>query len=1047
MDLAEKKRLLLERLKSGAIQLSRPEAVIPRLPAGTDIPLSSAQRRIAFVQQLYPDGCFNGSLVIEHAGDLDLERLRLCLGLVVARHDVLRTVAVDLGAGMAGRVQPPGPIECAFVDVSDAPAETRQQQAVALGRDMVGRPFDIFRESPLIRAMVIRLDPTSSLVVLAMHMFSFDAPSGILFVAELAALYGQPGDPVQLPPLDYQYADYAAWAADRQPATGNGTDEWLRRLAGVAADQQLPTEAARSYPPVFDARRIPFSIPANLERALKALGRKHGATFYIVVLTALKIVLHRHAAADSIAVGAWTTRRNPQNAHLVGPLVNTLVYRTALAPEDTVAAALLKVKREALSAYSHGDLPFERIVQALNPVRDPDANPLFQVHFILQETSDRQQIGQFRLSPLDALIGASGGYDIELIVRDLASGVEGHFEANAQLFDTVQAQRLADRFLAVLEAMVADEQQLVAALPLDHGPAPAAMLPHEVQPLEQALDRILNADLDAVAVHDSAGATTYAELLQLIARLEGWIAAQPDGALIVLAAPPSALLAASMLAALRCGRTFISVGQAPDLSIDVVLAHRGGAAVIAPAAPAGWLADYPCWRPDAEPSRPGVPAPASPAARQAAYLARSSGSTGSGVHAAIPRAGLANLLQALPAAYGLDRQTRLLQTNRAHFDVAIEEFLPVLCAGGQIVVSGCHDQGVHLLSDEIAAHGITHLNMSTALWEAWRDDLCRTGTRPPDSLRVIVIGSEPVSLASIRAWRARFGTAITLINAYGCAEAGITSSLFRIDTATELDRLPRLPIGTPLPGVQLDVVDVARVSVPAAVVGEIAISGPGVALHLESADDALVGRIVERDGQRWLLTGDLGRRRSDGLFEWMARKNQRAKVRGVFVALDEIQARLASHPLVAAAAVSLDGAPPRQQVVARIWWKRAADPDKLTAGQVSARMADWLADHPPTAAGVDRIDVTGAAPAAAPDLSLAALGPQAEALAALWRTLANVEICDPDADLFTLGATSLACLDLASAARVAGLPLTVADLYRHRSLRAQAALLGAVQGG
>ena len=179
----------------------------------------------------------------------------------------------------------------------------------------------------------------------------------------------------------------------------------------------------------------------------------------------------------------------------------------------------------------------------------------------------------------------------------------------------------------------------------------------------------------------------------------------------------------------------------------------------------------------------------------------------------------------------------------------------------------------------------------------------------------------------------------------------------------------------------------------------------------------------------------------------MARKNQRAKVRGVFVALDEIEARLASHPLVAAAAVSLEGVPPRQQVVARIWWKRAADPETLTAGQVSAQMADWLANHPPTAAGVDRIDVVGATPAAVADLSLVALGPQAEALAALWRTLANVEICDPDADLFTLGATSLGCLDVASAARVAGLPLTVADLYRHRSLRAQAALLRAAQGG
>jgi non-ribosomal peptide synthetase component F len=823
MDMAERRRLLLERLMSGAVQLRATQDSIPVLSRDEPLPLSAAQKRILFVQGLYPDACFNGSLVLKHSGEVDSERLYAALSAALARHDVLRTNAFYTAEGAFGRVNPPIGVSLEKIDLRMLPPTFRHAEAIVRGKKIVNDPFDLFTSPALLRAGLIIIDERESLIVLAMHMFGFDAPSGILFAKDMIESYRNGGKALLVP--DFQYADYIGWSAKHPSARkARDLDYWVKQLGSGDSELQLPTDKARAPDLDFSARRFPFRLDNALVDQLKRLSQANGATFYMIALAALMVLLHRHSGAAAISVGTWTVTRDLRTADLVGPFVNTLVHRAPIAQSESFVDLLAKVRTQALGGYAHSQTPFDDVVSAVSPTRSRLLNPLFQVHFLLQETGSVTESDGFSLSEADALIGASGGYDVELVLRDLDRGVEGHIECNASLFDERATERFALRYLKVLQAVAAEPNRDFGTIRFDDdAKAMAATQEPDCSQLHTRLDRIRGVDPDAIAVICRDGSVTYRELLARIASFRGFLETAPRDALLVLTEDNGPVLYSAIIAALWYGLPFVSLGPDPKSGMIEQLDETVTTLKFAEAGPVDIATQ---------------PGPAIPS-ETTAFLAISSGTTGKPSQTAISREALANLISQATRLYDLDTNTRLLQTTRPTFDVLLEEVLPVLCAGGTIVVSDHHRRGVGVLSELACLHQVTTMNLSSSLWEAWLHHMTTSALPRPETLSLIVIGSEPVSIESIVNWRERFGDSVRLVNAYGTAETAITCSTFEFGDLTIVRALPRPPIGKPLAGFSMAVIDRAGTKVPSAVVGELVVSGIGLG--------APIGRLIEID--------------------------------------------------------------------------------------------------------------------------------------------------------------------------------------------------------
>ncbi|MDZ4057215.1 MAG: condensation domain-containing protein, partial [Polynucleobacter sp.] len=486
VELSNRQKELLEKLRSGQARIKPLEAEVVRLAPGAKRPLSQAQGRIVFEEELYPGNTFNGSLSVDFKGVLDIDQLRCVMDLMVARHDILRSnVKLDEG-GLTLVVRAAGAMPLEVIDLTHQPYHSRLDTVARLGREFVGQPINIYCDPVLIRTAVFRVSANEYVIVLAMHMFAFDAPSGAILIDEIIKAYDAlgAGRTPELVPLPYQYSDYVAWERERAtPVRGEALAYWQDHLKGQGAPAQLPCDGTRSDHPIFDAARFPFKVPAELASALKRLARTHGLSFYMVLLAALQVLLFRHSDRPDVAVGAWAVQRNPKNAHLIGPFVNTIVYRSMLDGAWSFEEVLSRVKEVARAAYTHGTVPFEEVVAAVQPRRNSRFNPLFQVHFILQELGSQQERCGFRLSPLDALIGAAGGYDIELVMRDLEWGLEGHFELNSGLFSEEAGNTLVDRYGLVLHAISSNPRGSIGSISLGKPP------PSESEPLiEKSLE-------------------------------------------------------------------------------------------------------------------------------------------------------------------------------------------------------------------------------------------------------------------------------------------------------------------------------------------------------------------------------------------------------------------------------------------------------------------------------------------------------------------------------------------------------------------------------
>ncbi|GGM06075.1 non-ribosomal peptide synthetase [Dactylosporangium sucinum] len=1006
---------LAERLPAGAAS-DRPAL----LPGTGGNAMSPAQRRLWFLSRLDgPSATYNLPLALDLDGPLDLAALRAALADLVTRHEPLRTVFADRDGAPVPVVRGTG-VRLAVLALTDGAVE-----------DAVRVPFDIATETPL-RATVFTAGPGRHVLLLLVHHIAGDEWSLTPMLDDLVTAYAAraAGRAPAWAPLPVRYADYAAWQA-RLPMDEH-LAYWRAALAGAPETLRLPADRPRPARASAAGGTVTFPIPPDLSHALRQLAREHGVTLFMTVQAAVAALLSRLGAGTDIPLGTPVAGRGEDALErLVGFFVNTVVLRTDVSGDPSFAALLARVRALDLAALAHQDLPFEQLVEALNPQRSLAHHPLFQVMVSYQAAlPDVAGFPGIRATPRLVATGTAK-FDLTFDVAERPSGLEGSIEYRTGLFDPPTAAALATRFLRLLEAVTlhpgAPLSTVDLVLDAERSPLRGAALDGPPRTLAELFAEQVAARPDAPAVEDGGRTLTYADLDALADRLARRLIAGGAGPERVVAVrlPRSADLVVAVLAVAKSGACLLPLDvHHPQARIDQQLADANPVLVIN--------------APDAAPDDADRLAPLVPVLPgHAAYIIFTSGSTGRPKGVVVPHAGLTALVAGVRAAFGTGPGARVAQFVSPAVDVAISELAASILSGGTLVVVPEEARLGAALGEFVTAARLTHADLPPALLAALPAGAIPAGV-------TLTIGGEAAPPDVVRRW----SDGRRLVNAYGPTEATVT--------ATTWPATPDTPvlIGRPDPGRTAHVLDARLRPVPAGVPGELYLGGTGLARGYLGRPALTAERFVAdpyTPGARLYRTGDLVRRTADGQLEFLGRTDDQVQVRGFRVEPAEVAAVVETHPAVAQAVVVQRDATLVAYAVLRSAATAAELRDHAAAVLPAAivPVVVVLDALPLTASGkVDRDALPAPAPAAATATERPGT-PAEETLAALFAALLGLE---PGAvgrhdGFFALGGDSILSIQLVSRARDAGLRLAPRDVFEHQTVASLARVAAPVADG
>ncbi|HZF08424.1 MAG TPA: amino acid adenylation domain-containing protein [Thermoanaerobaculia bacterium] len=1057
------------------------------VPRDGDLPLSFPQERLWFLDQLEPESPFyNIAGAVRLAGALAVPALERSLAEVVARHEALRTTfTVSVGAGGVAvqRIAPPGRFVLPAIDLASLPEPRRDAEALRLAAGLAMRPFDLAR-GPLFRPALLRLDAARHLLALVVHHIVADGWSIEVLRREVAALYGafSQGRPSPLPPLPLQYADFAVWQRRRLAGAVLARElaHWRRALPAVPEVLALPADRPRPARQSFVGGEVRSRLPPAVRAGLVALARREGASLFMVLAVAFAALLARHTGQEELAIGTPVANRGHREIEgLIGLFVNTLVLRADLAGDPSFAALLARVRRAALDAYAHEELPFERLVAELAPRRDAGHPPLFQALFSLEDLAGETGVPStadppgLSLSP-EILPDTGAKFDLSLIAKSADGSLQLTWSYARALFDRTTVARQAGHFAVLLAGLLADPGRRLSALPL--------LAAAEVQQVEQEWNDT-EGDLgdeacphqlfaaqaartpDAVALEMEGDSLTYGELAARARRLARHLAAQgvrPETRVAVFL-PRSPLSISALLGLWSAGGVYLPlpVGY-PRERLAYLLADgapgviltRGDLLERLPEHGARVILLDALGREENEPERSEAPnaPPVQPV--HLSYLLYTSGSTGRPKGVMIEHRNLAHLLRAYRADLRLGAGDVMPAWTPASFDPALLEGFTLLLAGGRVLVIP-EERALDLPFLTAALRGATALDGVPSLYRQIALHLEETGqTRGWEPIHRLTVGGESVSTDLLRTLHRLFPRA-ELRNSYGPTEATVLCTSY----PAHARGLRGDVIGRPLANMTLHLRDRAGQPVPIGVPGEIWIGGAGVGRGYFGRPDLTAERFSTFGGGRAFRTGDLARLWPDGNVEFLGRIDDQVKIRGVRIEPGEIAATLAGHPAVAEAAVVVREEPTGKRLVAYVVPRPGVLPGVLpgipTAAELRALAARrlpeamipaafvFLAELPRTRHGkLDRAALPAPERPRADTAHAAPRNDLERSLAAVWQDLlggAGSGEVGIDDNFFELGGDSLLLLRLRSRlTAVVGRELPVVDLFQHPTIRSLA---------
>ncbi|MCL2536426.1 MAG: amino acid adenylation domain-containing protein, partial [Nocardiaceae bacterium] len=898
------------------------------------IPLSLAQRRMWFLNRLEPESAVNNiPIAVRLSGDLDVDALRAAVVDVVARHESLRTrYPEDGGVGY----QLVLPVEEALADWDFGPEPVSADEVRDRVIAIASTQFDVTAEAPL-RVRLYQLSSTEYVLAVVVHHISSDGVSMGPLIRDVMTAYTARAARVApaWEPLAVQYADYALWQHDLLGDEGDADsviakqiDYWRGQLAGVPDQLDLPTDRPRPAQQSYAGANVGADIDADTHRGLVELGRAHGASSFMVMHAALAVLLARLSRSQDIVVGTPIAGRGEAALDdLVGMFVNTLALRVQVDPAESFTDLLARVRGTDLDAYAHDDLPFERLVEVLNPVRSASRHPLFQVGFSFQN----MRIGTLALPGLEVqplnVETELAKFDLHVTIVDNtdADGNPTDFEVQftyaTDLFAEATARRFAQMYARILRAVVADASTPVGELEMIAADERVAVLErwndtaHPVDASATLVD-LFDAQVaqrpDAPAIVAGDQRLTYAEFdarVNVLARRLIGMGVGPESR-VALAMRRSVELIVGMYAVAKAGGAYVPVDpDHPADRIAYILDAADPVCVLTTARDGFTVADRtPVLHVDAVDAAGFASGPIVAAERIAplrpsntAYVIFTSGSTGRPKGVAVPHGAIVNQLEWKRTEFGLDATDAALLKTAATFDLSVWEFWSVLTSGGRLVVAdadGHRDPGY--LNALMRREAVTTLHIVPSMLQAL---LVESGDRLPQSLRrVLAIGEVlPVDTA------VRFASASTaaLFNLYGPTEAAVSVTAQRVD---ETDGTA-VPIGGPEWNTRLLVLDDRLRPVPLGVPGELYLAGAQLARGYFGRPALTADRFVANPfgtaGERMYRTGDVVAWRPDGTLDYIGRADFQVKVRGFRIELGEIEAALRASDTIAEAAVSV----------------------------------------------------------------------------------------------------------------------------------------------
>ncbi|HEX9935769.1 MAG TPA: amino acid adenylation domain-containing protein, partial [Longimicrobium sp.] len=1043
---------------------------------GRDLPLSFAQQRLWFIDQLEGAGAaYHMPTHLRLQGELDHAALRRALDRIVARHEALRTVFVEVDGDPVQRI---APAEASSFHLVEHDLRGHARAGAELRRvrtEEAGAPFDL-AQGPLIRGRLVRMADDDHVLLITMHHIVSDGWSLEVLTHEVGALYAafRAGEPDPLPPLPVQYADYAVW--QRKWVDGEvlqaQAEYWTETLAGAPELLELPTDHARPARQDFAGALAGVVLDEELTARLKALSQRHGTTLFMTLLAGWAAVLSRLSGQDDVVVGTPTANRGRSEIEgLIGFFVNTLALRVDLSGSPAVGEALARVKARALEAQANQDIPFEQVVELVQPARSLAHSPLFQVMFVWQNAPGEQVelpgLAQAPLGPAprpgSAPEPASGPepqatakFDLLLALSEAGGRITGVVEYATSLFEQATVERWLGYLRRVLEAMAADDGSSVGRLPMLAEAERRLVLrewndTRREYPREACVHELVEVQVErtpgSVAVAFEGERVTYAELNARANRLAHHLRALGVGpdVRVGICVERSVEMVVGLLGILKSGGAYVPLDSSypvdrlrnmvEDSAPAVLLTHPPQAATAAAlsagsAIPVLDLTADEVWavQPATNPGREGL------GPRNLVHVLFTSGSTGRPKGVMLEHGSLVNRLTWMQDRYGMTPDEALLQKTPFSFDVSFWEFFWPLMVGARLVMArpGGHRDPAYLV-ETIQREGITHAHFVPSMLQLFLEH--------PDAgqctglLRVAVSG-EAVSAALARHFHQRL-PGVELTNQYGPTESG---------EVTEWASAPgakRVSIGRAIHNSMVYVLDRTGEPVPVGVAGELFIGGVAVARGYLGRARLTAERFVPdpfgEPGARMYRTGDLCRWIPDGTLEYLGRTDFQVKVRGFRVEPGEIEARLAAHPGVREAVVlALDDAAGGKRLVAYL----VGEP--LESEALRAHLSEQLPEYMVPAAFVrmERLPLNPngkldrkALPA--PDADAfdtrayeAPVGQVEEVLAGVWSELLKVERVGRRDDFFKLGGHSLLAVRVVSRVRqVLGVEAAIGDLF------------------